>query len=374
MTGRILSIEYIRGIAMLGVIGIHTGAYSLSNPDVNIHLFALLEIASRFSVPIFFFVSAFGLFASYRPDAPFSYRSFMAKRIRTVLIPYLVWSFIYLALFTWRSEEPIQWDLPLIGEYLFFGWGQYQLYFLVLLFWFYLFMPLWRRLLPLFTAHPFRSLSVLLVLQIGFNYYSSYGVMPAMEGDFLRKLVDYRMSYLILHYVFVFMLGAICAVRYDAFIAWLTRYRRPVAGAFWASLGAMLLAYYTLLLFYDYPPVSGVNTVHQLSPIGVIYTLTACLYLVSVLSRPLPPRLAAAFALLARHSYPIYLVHPFFMYYLEQWLTGSVATVPIVLLFYTATVLLSLLFGVLLEKTSAALPLLSTCLIGSLAPKTKTKT
>ena len=38
---RIASIEYIRGLAMLGVIGIHTGAWSLSNSQVNMHLFAL---------------------------------------------------------------------------------------------------------------------------------------------------------------------------------------------------------------------------------------------------------------------------------------------------------------------------------------------
>jgi surface polysaccharide O-acyltransferase-like enzyme len=65
MSQRIAAIEHIRGLAMLGVIGIHTGAWSLSNPAVNIHLFALFEIVSRFSVPIFFFITAFGLF--YQP-------------------------------------------------------------------------------------------------------------------------------------------------------------------------------------------------------------------------------------------------------------------------------------------------------------------
>ena len=54
---RIPAIEYIRGISMLGVIGIHTGSQYLSNPASNIHLVAMFEIFTRFSVPIFFFIS-----------------------------------------------------------------------------------------------------------------------------------------------------------------------------------------------------------------------------------------------------------------------------------------------------------------------------
>ena len=70
MKQRIDSILYIRGLAMLGVVGIHTGSMVLTNPAANIHLVALLEIVSRFSVPIFFFVSAFSLFRQYPLDQP----------------------------------------------------------------------------------------------------------------------------------------------------------------------------------------------------------------------------------------------------------------------------------------------------------------
>src|SRR5471030_2531027 len=94
---KITALEYIRGISMLGVVGIHTGAYSLSNPTVNIHLFALLEILSRFSVPIFFFVSAFGLFLSQDLRGKFDFFDFMKRRSRTVLLPYIVWSLFYMA-------------------------------------------------------------------------------------------------------------------------------------------------------------------------------------------------------------------------------------------------------------------------------------
>ncbi|MBO5244626.1 MAG: acyltransferase family protein, partial [Selenomonadales bacterium] len=92
---RLTALDYIRGIAMLGVIGIHVGSFSLTNPDLNIELFALLEVVTRFSVPIFFFVSAFGLFYRLDISKPFSYSTFIKRRFRAVLIPYIIWTLLY---------------------------------------------------------------------------------------------------------------------------------------------------------------------------------------------------------------------------------------------------------------------------------------
>ena len=88
---RLAAIEYIRGISMLGVVGIHTGSQYLANPAANMHLVALFEVATRFSVPIFFFISAFGMFYNMDMAQPFDYRSYLRRRIRTALVPYVVW-------------------------------------------------------------------------------------------------------------------------------------------------------------------------------------------------------------------------------------------------------------------------------------------
>ena len=37
-------ITYMRGLCMLGVIGIHVGSYALQNPFVNLELISVLEI------------------------------------------------------------------------------------------------------------------------------------------------------------------------------------------------------------------------------------------------------------------------------------------------------------------------------------------
>ena len=71
---RLAAIEYIRGISMMGVIGIHVGSQYLANTAANANLIALFEVATRFSVPIFFFISAFGLFYNLDLTAPFDFR------------------------------------------------------------------------------------------------------------------------------------------------------------------------------------------------------------------------------------------------------------------------------------------------------------
>lgn len=369
MRERVVAIEYIRGVAMLGVVGIHTGAYSLAGPEVNIHQFALLEIASRFSVPIFFFVSAFGLFRQYGPEEPIDYGNFARRRAATVLVPYLAWSLLYMAHITWTTGEVWPWQKPYVFEYLFFGLASYQLYFLVILLWFYALMPLWRAAVPRIAARPLPWLGALLVAQIAFNHWSCNVLAAGAEDYYVNLLLKHRLSYWVLHYVFIFVLGGVCAVRLDDFRAFAARRRRELGLFFLLSLAAVLGHYYWLLA-HGRDLEQAVNAVQQLSPGGVVYTLAACLFLFALLDRPLPARVSSPLALLARHSYAVYLVHPLAMFYLAKWLgeNGLAMTAPVVTGFYLATAAASLLLAAALERAAGLVPALGLVLTGT-APK-----
>lgn len=372
---RIVAIEYIRGISMLGVVGIHTGAFSLSNPNVNIHLFALLEIFTRFSVPIFFFVSAFGLFINQNLNDPFNYLNFMKRRLRTVLIPYLTWSLIYMVHYTWISGDTAIWRQPLLSEYFLFGLASYQLYFLVILLWFYALMPLWRSLVRKTINNPIRSLVVLLFLQILFNYYSSYLLQPLSPSFYLNLALQYRLSYWVAHYIFIFILGAICAIKYNDFLKIIRNNRAAVTTFFYLTLLGMLIFYYYLLFVKGYTPEAAVNTAHQLSPVGVLYTFAATLFWFSLFSfNKISTRLAYIFQNLGNHSYMVYLVHPLVMYYLIIYLTSHniLMTVPIVASFFILAVLLSLSVAVLVTNLSRYVPMINTLLLGTSMSKQKT--
>jgi len=366
MKERVAAIEYIRGIAMLGVVGIHAGGFSLSGPEVNVHQFALLEVVSRFSVPIFFFVSAFGLFRQYRPGEPIDYAAFARRRAAAVLAPYLAWSLLYLGHNSWATGDVWPWEPPHIYEFLLFGLASYQLYFLVILMWFYALMPLWRAAVPRAAARPLPWLGALLVAQVAFNYWSCNVLAAGAEDYYADLALRHRLSYWVMHYVFVFVLGGVCALRLEDFRAFAARRRREI-GVFFAAALAAVLGHYYWLLAHGRNAEQAVNAVQQLSPGGVVYTLAACLFLFALLDGPLPVRASSSLALLARHSYSVYLVHPLVMFHLAAWLrdNGLAVTPPVVTGFYLATVAASLLLAAGLERASRLAPTVGLVLTGS---------
>ena len=370
---RVSAVEAIRGISMMGVIGIHIGAEYLANPSPNIHLVALFDIGTRFAVPIFFFISAFGLFYGQLPSAPFSYRDFLVRRGRAVMIPYLVWSLFYLLhdAYTYGVGFPPLTALPSI---LFFGNAKYQLYFMVILIWFYLLMPLWRVLLARMTLP---LLAGILALQIAFDYWSSFDtafnlyVYALPEGTLLRALLFYRLNYWVIHYVFIFLLGGYIALHFATFRAWMERNTARLYAFGILSLAALLAWYYKLLLVDGYTPLEGIYTAHQLSPLGIFYTIGATLALFAFFTRLGTENiLGRAFQLLGKHSYFIYLGHPIAITYLLMAIHGSgrVLTAPLALAMYAATLLLTLAWAILMRRIGESVPIVNELSIG-LKPK-----
>ena len=372
---RLPAIEYIRGISMMGVIGIHIGSQYLANPSANMHLTALFEIATRFSVPIFFFISAFGLFYNLNLNEPFNYRQFLTKRFKTVLVPYLVWSIFYL----WHDGilYGVGFPSPLsLLEILFFGNAKYQLYFLVILLWFYLLMPLWIAIVK--NADK-TLLLALLAFQFAFDYWSSFSISFNMfvyalpDSSFLKPFLMYRLNYWVLHYIFIFVLGGYLAVHINSFMLFMKK-QRPVISLFFLISLLSLLGYYYKLIYADgYTLLEAINTAHQLSPAGICYTIAASIFFFTIFTyNNFSDRLKNYLHILGFHSYFAYLVHPLVITYLSMLLAGTnhLMTAPISILLYIATLLLSVLIAALCRKIGNIFPLLNKLTIG-VFPKTK---
>ena len=173
-------IDNLRGICMLGVIGIHIGSLALA-PN-NFTLYLLLEILSRYSVPSFFFISGYGLACTDKgllSGSRLNYIDFMKKRLRGAGLPYLSWSLFYMRFF-WLILPPGfgSWNPLHVAYVLFFGLGCYHLYFMVILLWFYASYPLWRRLLRIIIHQsiPFMLL-LLFIFQLAFNWWTTHPVL-----------------------------------------------------------------------------------------------------------------------------------------------------------------------------------------------------
>ena len=275
-------IDNLRGICMLGVIGIHIGSLALA-PN-NFTLYLLLEILSRYSVPSFFFISGYGLACTDKgllSGSRLNYIDFMKKRLRGAGLPYLSWSLFYM-LYFWLILPPgfVSWNPLHVAYVLFFGLGCYHLYFMVILLWFYASYPLWRQLLRIIIHQNIPFMLVLLfIFQLAFNWWTTHpGLNTAGWSVLAKNFFDYRLNYLPLHYLLIFISGGLAACYWEKFIALLRRYSVIVCLIFAASVAWDVQSCYEAVTVKGYTLIDLANTYHQLSPQGLCYTVGSLLF------------------------------------------------------------------------------------------------
>ena len=275
-------IDNLRGICMLGVIGIHIGSLALA-PN-NFTLYLLLEILSRYSVPSFFFISGYGLACTDKgllSGSRLNYIDFMKKRLRGAGLPYLSWSLFYM-LYFWLILPPgfVSWNPLHVAYVLFFGLGCYHLYFMVILLWFYASYPLWRQLLRIIIHQSIPFMLVLLfIFQLAFNWWTTHpGLNTAGWSVIAKNFFDYRLNYLPLHYLLIFMSGGLAACYWEKFITLLRKYSAMVCLIFAASVAWDVQSCYEAVTVKSYTLIDLANTYHQLSPQGLCYTVGSLLF------------------------------------------------------------------------------------------------
>ena len=358
-------IDNLRGICMLGVIGIHIGSLALA-PN-NFTLYLLLEILSRYSVPSFFFISGYGLACTDKgllSGSRLNYIDFMKKRLRGAGLPYLSWSLFYM-LYFWLILPPgfVSWNPLHVAYVLFFGLGCYHLYFMVILLWFYASYPLWRQLLRIIIHKSIPFMLVLLfIFQLAFNWWTTHpGLNTAGWSVIAKNFFDYRLNYLPLHYLLIFMSGGLAACYWEKFIALLRRYSAMVCMIFAASMAWDVQSCYEAVTVKGYRLIDLANTYHQLSPQGLCYTVGSLLFFCLALDwlerkaqseGSLAKPFYKAISILSAYSMLIYFVHPLLLDWLSSAYNhfGIIMTVKKVALSYVLLVLGSLALSILLTK------------------------
>ena len=361
-------IDNLRGICMLGVIGIHIGSLALA-PN-NFTLYLLLEILSRYSVPSFFFISGYGLACTDKgllSGSRLNYIDFMKKRLRGAGLPYLSWSLFYM-LYFWLILPPgfVSWNPLHVAYVLFFGLGCYHLYFMVILLWFYASYPLWRRLLRIIIHQSIPFMLVLLfIFQLAFNWWTTHpGLNTAGWSVLAKNFFDYRLNYLPLHYLLIFISGGLAACYWEKFIALLRRYSAMVCIIFAASVAWDVQSCYEAVTVKGYTLIDLANTYHQLSPQGLCYTVGSLLFFCLALDwlerkaqseGSLAKPFYKAISILSAYSMLIYFVHPLLLDWLSSAYNhfGIIMTVKKVALSYVLLVLGSLALSILLTKAFA---------------------
>lgn len=360
-------IDNMRGLCMLGVIGIHIGSLALAPNSFTLYL--LLEILSRYSVPSFFFISGYGLACTDKgllAGSALNYIDFMKKRLRGAGLPYVSWSLFYM-LYFWLILPPgfVSWEPLHVAFVLFFGLGCYHLYFMVILLWFYGTYPLWRKLLRIIIHHNHAFMLVLLfIFQLLFNWWTTHpGVNSSTWSVLAKNFFDYRLNYLPLHYLLIFIGGGLAAVYWEKFLALLHKYAAGVILLYLASIGWDVYSCYDAVKSKGYSLLDLANTYHQLSPQGLVYTIGSILFFCLALdwlekkSEGCAPAalIYKAISVLSAYSMLIYFVHPLLL----DWITsaanyfGIIMTVKKVTLAYVLLVCGSLALSLLLTRLFA---------------------
>ncbi len=205
-------------IAAIAVVGIHATSQSemrfAAEHDINSldFLSVVVNQWARFSVPLFIYFSGYGLSISQKLNEDIglfkTWLAFLSRRLPTILVPYLFFSCIALALEFHSYNGPADALWISIATKLHTGGADYHLYFLVILAQCYLLFPVLSRFSRQNTTTFNFATWLALVLVSGFLYKGSseilLGKLGAMHPGWHASFVVYWLPY--------FMLGVLHAL------------------------------------------------------------------------------------------------------------------------------------------------------------------
>ena len=330
-------VDILRGFGILAVILIHVcGDIHESNLNAIVITNMFIAVFSgAFAVPLFIFVSGFSLSNKY--SGSFSYSSFLKKRLKFIIPPYIIFSIFYLI----SSNEHTTFYMVLTQNYNGFLW------FIPLIIQFYLLYPLIIR-----AYDYFNNTSKLKLL---------FGLALALQmlWDIITFGQPIGASILFISHLSYFLLGIYTARNYE--LVKLTINNIKTSGIY--ELITLSLVFTTMLTYiwlirFDYiDSYFKLNALYFILPLCLFLTLfifilvlciRASLYLTEVNNLS-----AHVFRSFGRRSFGIYLVHIYFSSILLGKILEnfglSVSNWSYYFLLFTMTALLSYLVVYLMD-------------------------
>jgi probable poly-beta-1,6-N-acetyl-D-glucosamine export protein len=329
-----MEIHFIRAIACLLVVMVHVTAayYSVNNRTFDFFSLSLNQIA-RLGTPVFAVISGFLLFNSVK-NKGFHLKHFLISRTTKILMPFVIWTIIYLLIRKWYLHQTLlaNWQ-DFFYSYLVLGDGFYHLYFMVTVLQFYILFPFIRLI---------RNKGVILfvfILTCIISYYSLSAIewRSTIENDYLRKLVTDRSF--ITNWIIYFLLGAVMAYYWEEVVKFSQKYYKLIG---------LLFVFALLGIGMEFMNNGILNSSR---PSMIFYIPVFVLFLLSIY-----PRVAHTFVVrevltfIGKYSMGIYLIHPFIITYLKEWIPVEIWRIEYLLIIYVVTVLLSIVMARLILR------------------------
>ncbi|WP_281885745.1 acyltransferase [Paenibacillus sp. YYML68] len=296
---KVPELQLVRAIAIVAVLVIHATAdatVELQTGSGSQAMYVLINKLHNFAVPVFILLSGLVLFYRYKDD--FGSRqavSFYTKRLKLIVIPYLVWSLFYYLYNQWIYDRSnVRFDASAFAELLPWADASYHLYFMIIIVQFYVLFPLLMGLCHKYAWIGRHLIWLGLIVHAAFYVYH----------DMVRP-VDHMAS-LCLNYFSMFTLGGWIGLHYEQVTVWLKRR----LGLVLACTAACGLSFAILFVLDDRKLFSMSAYTFQALFFG--YAGLAALTFIRlgqwIVSHQ--PRVSAALQALGAASFGIYLVHP----------------------------------------------------------------
>ncbi len=329
-------IDMMRVLTALGVVGVHVAVFTayLNTAPLGMHLQYAAVSALHFTREVFVTITAFVMVYTYT-RRPFDVGGFWKRRGLGVVMPYIVWSLVYLLLGvplqpfgTWVSKA-----LVAIAT----GTASYQLYYILLTIEIYVVLPIFIPFVKWAgTSHPWRLLAASGLLQVVMFYfvhnYVEAGPLSSTPAAKFFMSVEFVVLPL---YQFYAVTGAVVALHMGAVRSFFRRHGALVVSLSLAGLAALWIRFFVAVLV-EHQGDWYASSVFQ--PIIAIYSVAsaALIYWFGVkwatAREPAKPWAQGFWSLLSDASFGVYLIHPLFLtVVLNDVLTRLPASVPVAL-------------------------------------------
>lgn len=323
-------IQLARAFAILAVIFVHSSSEGIVKVPIESALYPIynfFNIAGKLGTPTFIMLSAFVLFYNYyKREATITlFKNFYVKRIKFILIPYIVFSVIYFLVkwYLYRYYATPTEALQVFFEQLAIGKVYPHLYFVFISVQFYLMFPL---LMVMFKKSAFlrkNAIWIGLVLQ---------WVWVFLNREYFQ--VTYKGS-ISLSYMSFYFVGAFLGIYYEVILEKLKSlsFRLKLFLPLVSGYVVMVVLYVGYMYYVrtgkmaelsgSLPQWVNVNLAEFTWATHALFAGVVLLFTALFVKDRLSARAKTFFMELGATSFGIYLIHPLLLIYFRMYLPGG---------------------------------------------------
>lgn len=317
----IKELYYIRALAAMGILIIHASAGFVTYSEFGskaMYFSIFLNQFFRFGSPIFMMVSGLVLFYNYRSMDEFDTKKFFTKKVKFILVPYVLWSIIYFFYPHYAHNLPMTGErLRSFGKTILLGEAYSHLYFIFLIFQFYIILPLLiKYLVKPMEEKPFKVFTFFFIFQGAILIYGYNFKDPNATG--ILKIFNHYLFKTLFSWSFYFITGGLIGIHYGKIVNFIEKHIKKIFVGFIISMFFYVgHVYYVILnagnrdLYYKFGSIRPHTMIYAIFTMPVLIWLTR--------------RMVGKYSALKNfgtYSFGVYFSHPLILGELIRYLMG----------------------------------------------------